>query len=67
MKESGNQHIIANKTTLYCKTSVQNNLLYIKDILTTVNSLKELTTINNEFETKLNFLDYLKIRQSIPR
>jgi hypothetical protein len=39
----------------------------MKDILTEQNTFKDLDIINNEFKVKWNFLDYLKLRQSIPR
>jgi hypothetical protein len=61
-----NKNIICNKKTLYCKRSLNNNLLYIKNILTEENTFKDLESINNEYKVQWNFVNYLGIRQSIP-
>jgi exonuclease III len=61
-----NKNISLNKKTLYSKKCMEQGLMHIKDLLTTENIMKDLITINNEYNVKWNFLDHLKIRQAIP-
>jgi hypothetical protein len=61
-----NKFIEVKNNTLYCKKSIKQNILYINDLLNPDNSMKSLIDINREFQSSWNFLDYLRIRQSIP-
>jgi hypothetical protein len=61
-----NNMIFSNKNTLYSVVSIKNNLCYIKDICKEDGSWKNLNQINTEFNTNLNFLDFLRIRQCVP-
>jgi hypothetical protein len=61
-----NKHIMSNNKTLYCKRSLSNKLLSIQNILTDANTFKDLKDINLQYQVNWNFLDYLRIRQSIP-
>ena len=61
-----NSKIATNKIPLTMVRYIPNGIKYIRDLFNTANEFKELITINNQYKANLTFLDYFKIRQTIP-
>ena len=61
-----NTYILANNATLYNRKCLLNKLCYMLDILDDNNNFKKLDQINNEYNVKLNFLEYMRLIKSIP-
>jgi exonuclease III len=61
-----NKNISANNNPLYMNHAMSSNLLYVKDLLNDRNEFLNQADLNRRHSTRLNFLDMLKIRLSIP-
>ena len=60
-----NKNLTAGKNPLFCKVSI-NKIKTIHDLLDDNHEFKDLHTLNTEYKLKWTFLDYMRIRQTIP-
>ena len=62
-----NQNLSVKDVPLYNPDCINRGLHSVKDIMDDSGNLKNINAINASYNTKLNFLDYLKIRLTIPQ
>ena len=60
-----NSKVVANKKPLFCRASIK-KIKIIGELLDKKYTFKDLNKINTEYNLRWTFLDYMKIRQTIP-